>query len=97
MTNQIVRLATERKGQSLVFAFGLAHFTEDSPSIIRLLCEKGYSVTHTPTRRDSCAFERRVEEEGVEIIPDETELKFGGLYPVMYVCIYDACNPRTTY
>ena len=30
MTDQIVRLATERRGESLVFALGLAHFTTDS-------------------------------------------------------------------
>ena len=98
MTDQMLRLATERKGHSLVFAFGLAHFTEDSPSIISLLCDKGFSVTHTPTGRDSCALEKAFEDEGVDIIADEAESKFGGLYPVMYVCtqIQDTTHSKST-
>lgn len=70
MVSQIVRLANERSSDTtLLFAFGLAHFEIIWPSIISMLCERGYQVTHLPTGRDRCTTSRVFEEEAIELAP----------------------------
>jgi len=65
MVSQIVSIAEGSDSASgststptLLFAFGLAHFELDSPSVITLLCQQGFGVTHLPTGRDRCAMDR---------------------------------------
>lgn len=73
MVSQIVRLASERQSDTtLLFAFGLAHFEITWPSVISMLCERGYQVTHLPTGRDRCTTSRVFEEEAIELAPCTT-------------------------
>ena len=52
MVSQIKALANAGpSSRTLVFAFGLAHFEIDSPSVITMLCEQGFGVVHLPTGR----------------------------------------------
>merc|ERR1719163_2113218 len=75
MAAQIVRLArtaaantdaTEQR-KSLIFAFGLAHFVDDHPSVVTRLCKQGFGVKHAPSGRDRCAVERMFHEQGVKL------------------------------
>lgn len=94
MTSAIVRLANDSSNSDkrLVFAFGVAHFEGELPSVITMLCEQGFGVEHVNqigASEDRCAIEHEIQNNGVVF----KQMPQVGLPGVTVLVPLDSCVP----